>query len=71
VVYKAPVADAASDTQLVRLEVPNPNLRDTGLQALVNLPDNIAGEGGASPAGPAASALPSGIPAAIPAPASR
>jgi multidrug efflux pump subunit AcrA (membrane-fusion protein) len=58
VIYKAPVADAASDTQLVRLEVPYPKLRDTGLQVLVNLPYNIAGEG----------AVPAAAAAALPAP---
>lgn len=36
-----PQADAASDTQEVRVEVPNPTGRDSGLQMQVKLPDNI------------------------------
>jgi RND family efflux transporter MFP subunit len=36
-----PQADAASDTQEVRVEVPNPTGRDSGLQMQVKLPDSI------------------------------
>jgi RND family efflux transporter MFP subunit len=41
IIYKAPVADAQSDTQKLRLEMPNPTGTDTGLQVLVRLPANI------------------------------
>jgi hypothetical protein len=73
VIYKAPVADAASDTQKMRLELANPNMTDTGLQVLVRLPANVgpaqqpatslnnAGPGGSNP--PPALAGP-GLPAA-------
>jgi RND family efflux transporter MFP subunit len=64
IIYKAPVADAASDTQKMRLEMPNASLTDTGLQVLVRLPanvgpaqqptatsmNNLTGPGGSSPA---------------------
>ena len=56
VIYKAPVADAASDTQKMRLELPNPAGTDTGLQVLVRLPANI-GPAQAQPAAPSASAV--------------
>jgi RND family efflux transporter MFP subunit len=42
IIYINPVADAASDTQLVRLELPNPTGRSSGLQVTVQLPDNVA-----------------------------
>lgn len=41
VIYKAPVADERSDTQLVRLAMPNPNHLDAGLQVVVKLPDAV------------------------------
>ena len=41
IIYKAPVADAASDTQKMRLELANGSMTDTGLQVLVRLPANI------------------------------
>jgi RND family efflux transporter MFP subunit len=64
IIYKAPVADAASDTQKMRLEMPNASMTDTGLQVLVRLPanvgpaqqptatsmNNLTGPGGSSPA---------------------
>jgi hypothetical protein len=62
IIYKAPVADAASDTQKMRLEMPNPQLIDSGLQVVVRLPANL---------GPAAVPSPSAgaEPAVVPAPA--
>jgi RND family efflux transporter MFP subunit len=45
VVYRAPVVDAASDTQLVKLELPNPKGREAGLQIQVQLPPNVAQAG--------------------------
>ena len=42
IIYINPVADAASDTQLVRLEMPNPENRSSGLQVTVTLPDAVA-----------------------------
>jgi multidrug efflux pump subunit AcrA (membrane-fusion protein) len=42
VIYRAPVVDAASDTQLVRLDLPNPTNRDSGLQIQVQLPADVA-----------------------------
>ncbi|HEV7299311.1 MAG TPA: efflux RND transporter periplasmic adaptor subunit [Tepidisphaeraceae bacterium] len=42
IIYINPVADAASDTQLVRLELPNPDNRSSGLQVSVTLPENVA-----------------------------
>ena len=50
VVYKAPVADAASDTQLVRLEMPNTRNVDSGLQVVVKLPPSIANNAAAAAA---------------------
>lgn len=41
VVFISPVADAASDRQFVRLELPNPDLRATGLPIEVKLPANL------------------------------
>ena len=43
IIYKAPVADAASDTQKMRLEMPNTQGIDTGLQVIVRLPANLGG----------------------------
>jgi RND family efflux transporter MFP subunit len=43
IIYKAPVADAASDTQKMRLEMPNAQGIDTGLQVTIRLPANIGG----------------------------
>ena len=37
-----PVVDAASDTRLVRLEVPNPQNRPAGLHVAVRLPEHVA-----------------------------
>jgi RND family efflux transporter MFP subunit len=42
IIYMAPQIDAASDTQLVRLELPNPQNRRSGLQVMVTLPENVA-----------------------------
>jgi multidrug resistance efflux pump len=41
VIYKAPVADVASNTQKMRLEVANSNGTDAGLQVVVRLPANV------------------------------
>jgi multidrug efflux pump subunit AcrA (membrane-fusion protein) len=46
--YISPVADAAAGTQLVKLEMPNPENRATGLEVEVKLPDNVA-QAGAAP----------------------
>jgi RND family efflux transporter MFP subunit len=43
IIFITPVADAASGTQLVRLEVPNPDNLTTGKPATVTLPANVAG----------------------------
>jgi multidrug efflux pump subunit AcrA (membrane-fusion protein) len=53
VIYKAPVADAQSDTQKIRLEMPNQAGHDTGLQVVVKLPADI---GPATPTPAAANA---------------
>ena len=42
VTFRAPVVDAASDTQLVKLTLPNPTNRDSGLQIQVQLPPEVA-----------------------------
>jgi cobalt-zinc-cadmium efflux system membrane fusion protein len=42
VTFRAPVVDAASDTQLVKLTLPNPTNRDAGLQIQVQLPPDVA-----------------------------
>jgi RND family efflux transporter MFP subunit len=42
VTFRAPVVDAASDTQLVKLTLPNPDHRDSGLQIQVQLPPEVA-----------------------------
>jgi RND family efflux transporter MFP subunit len=42
ITYFAPEADAASGTQKVRLELPNPTGQWSGLHADVKLPDNVA-----------------------------
>ncbi len=40
--YIAPVADAGSNRQTIRLEMPNPNNRATGLEIQVKLPPKLA-----------------------------
>jgi len=42
VCFRAPVVDAASDTQLVKLALPNPTNRDSGMQIQVQLPPEVA-----------------------------
>lgn len=42
VIFIAPVADARSDTDKVRLEMPNPEHRNSGLQVQVRSPENVA-----------------------------
>ena len=75
IIYKAPVADAASDTQKMRLELANASMTDTGLQVLVRLPANIgpaqqpsatsfnSGPGGSNPSPAAAALAGPGLPA--------
>jgi membrane fusion protein, multidrug efflux system len=43
VILKSPVADARSDTQPVRLSMPNTDGRDAGLSVQVELPPEVAG----------------------------
>lgn len=47
VTFRAPVVDAASDTQLVKLSLPNPTNRDSGQQIQVQLPPEVAQAGDA------------------------
>jgi hypothetical protein len=42
IIFFAPEADAASNTQMVRLELPNPTGQWSGRHAEVKLPDNVA-----------------------------
>jgi len=42
IIFFAPQADAASDTELVRLELPNVKGRQSGLQMQVKLPEKVA-----------------------------
>ena len=42
IIFFSPQADAASDTELVRLELPNPNSTPSGLQVQVKLPEKVA-----------------------------
>ena len=51
-IYRAPVADAASGMQKLRLEMTNPQNKDTGLQVQIKLPAEL----GAAPANPGAAA---------------
>ncbi len=53
IIYFAPQADASSKTELVRLELPNPNGQVTGLAMEVRLPAAAAAVA-ATPAGPTA-----------------
>jgi RND family efflux transporter MFP subunit len=45
IIYFSPVADAGSDTQLVRLELPNPGNRASGMHMAVKLPQTVANLG--------------------------
>ena len=45
VIFIAPVADAASLTRLIRLQMPNPTNNASGEQVLVKLPEKVAGLG--------------------------
>lgn len=47
VIFLSPVVDAASDTRLVRLEMPNPQNRPAGLQMVVELPADVVAAGAA------------------------
>jgi RND family efflux transporter MFP subunit len=38
VIFISPMVDAASDTQFVRMELPNPEERESGLQMIVEIP---------------------------------
>jgi multidrug efflux pump subunit AcrA (membrane-fusion protein) len=42
IIYSNPVVDAASDTQVVRLELANPDQKPSGLHMTVRLPANVA-----------------------------
>lgn len=42
IIFFAPQADAGSDTELVRLEIPNPTGKASGLRMQVKLPERIA-----------------------------
>lgn len=42
IIYFTPVAEAGSDTQLVRLELPNPENRASGMHMVVQLPYDVA-----------------------------
>jgi len=42
VIFVAPQADARSDRQKIRLQVPNPSGRDSGMQVEVRAPENVA-----------------------------
>ncbi len=41
IIFMAPVADAASDTRLVRMELPNASHKPSGLQVMVQLPEKL------------------------------
>jgi multidrug efflux pump subunit AcrA (membrane-fusion protein) len=43
--YFSPVADAGSGTRLIKLRMPNPTNRATGLAMIVQLPDEVAAAG--------------------------
>ena len=42
IIYFNPMVDAASDTQVVRLELANPDQRPSGLHMTVRLPGDVA-----------------------------
>lgn len=44
VIFLSPVADAGMSVRLVRLELPNPKNRESGLPIFVSVPDNLAGQ---------------------------
>jgi RND family efflux transporter MFP subunit len=46
IIYMAPFADPRSNTRRVRLEMPNPDMREAGVQMLVRLPDDRAADKG-------------------------
>jgi RND family efflux transporter MFP subunit len=69
VIYRAPVADAASDTQKIRLAMPNTMQKDTGLQVQVKLPAEL-GPVQQNPAAAAAATVTPAVPALPPPPAS-
>jgi multidrug efflux pump subunit AcrA (membrane-fusion protein) len=45
IIYISPVAKAESDTQLIKLELPNPQNKSTGLPIQVKLPANLTDNG--------------------------
>jgi hypothetical protein len=51
-IYRAPVAESSANMQQLRLEMPNPNNGDAGLQMQVKLPPELA------PATPGTAQLP-------------
>jgi RND family efflux transporter MFP subunit len=46
IIYMAPYADPRSNTRHLRLELPNPDKREAGVQMLVRLPETVAGDKG-------------------------
>jgi hypothetical protein len=40
----APYADPRSNTRRLRMELPNPDKREAGVQMLVRLPETVAGD---------------------------
>jgi RND family efflux transporter MFP subunit len=44
IIYMAPYADPRSNTRRLRLELPNPDKREAGVQMLVRLPETVAGD---------------------------
>ena len=72
-IYRSPYADPSSDTQKIRLEMPNKQGMDSGLQVLVRLPADVGpatpAAAGATPGldGPGLGAAPAKTAAAVPA----
>lgn len=64
VTYKAPIADAASDTQKIGLEMKNTDGHDSGMQVLVKLPPEVAQVAQQAQPGQPAGAVPVPAPAA-------
>jgi RND family efflux transporter MFP subunit len=44
IIYMAPYADPRSDTRKIRMEMPNPEKREAGVQMYVRLPDAVGGD---------------------------
>jgi len=67
VTYKDPVADAASDTQKIGLEMKNADEHDSGMQVLVKLPPEVAQVAQQAQPGQPLGAVPVPVPAVSPA----